>query len=159
LTAAVKLHGEQDNWKTIALSVPGRSNKACRKVASHWLSIFIHDLIFDFVKRWLHSLSPTIRKTAWTTDEDKQLLDLYNRHGPKWSTIAREIPGRTDDACSKRYREALDPNLKKGEWSAEEDEELMKLHDKFGEKWGLLGQELQRSGLGCRNRCGQQPLF
>jgi hypothetical protein len=152
LTTAVKLHGEQDNWKTIALSVPGRSNKACRKVISHCLSIFIHDLTFGFVKRWLHSLSPTIRKSAWTTDEDKQLLDLYNHHGPKWSTIAREIPGRTDDACSKRYREALDPNLKKGEWSAEEDERLMKLHDKFGEKWGLLGQELQRSGLGCRNR-------
>jgi myb proto-oncogene protein/Myb-like DNA-binding protein BAS1 len=79
---------------------------------------------------------------------------LYHRHGPKWSTIAREIPGRTDDACSKRYREALDPNLKKGEWTTEEDEELMKLHNKFGEKWGLLGQELQRSGLGCRNRYG-----
>lgn len=28
----------------------------------------------------------------------------------------------------------------------------MKLHEKFGEKWGQLGQELQRSGLGCRNR-------
>ncbi|KAF9458340.1 hypothetical protein BDZ94DRAFT_1270889 [Collybia nuda] len=133
LTAAVKVHGEQDNWKTVALSVPGRTNKACRK-------------------RWLHSLSPTIRKSAWTSSEDNLLLDLYNRHGAKWSTIARAIPGRTDDACSKRYREALDPNLKKHEWTFEEDEHLMKLYAEHGGKWGQLGQELQRSGLGCRNR-------
>jgi hypothetical protein len=33
LTAAVKLHGEQDNWKNIALSVPGRMNKACTSVS------------------------------------------------------------------------------------------------------------------------------
>lgn len=32
LKQAVAVHGENDNWKTIALSVPGRTNKACRKV-------------------------------------------------------------------------------------------------------------------------------
>ena len=32
LTQAVAIHGEVDNWKTVALSVPGRTNKACRKV-------------------------------------------------------------------------------------------------------------------------------
>lgn len=32
LIQAVAVHGEVDNWKTVALSVPGRTNKACRKV-------------------------------------------------------------------------------------------------------------------------------
>jgi hypothetical protein len=32
LTQAVALHGDADQWKTIALCVPGRTNKACRKV-------------------------------------------------------------------------------------------------------------------------------
>lgn len=32
LIQAVATHGEIDNWKTIALSVPDRTNKACRKV-------------------------------------------------------------------------------------------------------------------------------
>jgi len=32
LTQAVAIYGEYDNWKTIALSVPDRTNKACRKV-------------------------------------------------------------------------------------------------------------------------------
>ncbi|KAG6868553.1 hypothetical protein C0993_001249 [Termitomyces sp. T159_Od127] len=133
LTNAVQVHGEQENWKRVASLVPGRTNKACRK-------------------RWLHSLSPTIKKSAWTAAEDDLLISLYNIHGSKWSTIARDIPGRTDDACSKRYREALDPALKKDEWTPEEDARLMELYEKIGGKWGQVGQELQRSGLGCRNR-------
>ena len=33
LIAAVAIHGEYtEKWKTIALAVPGRTNKACRKV-------------------------------------------------------------------------------------------------------------------------------
>jgi hypothetical protein len=80
-------------------------------------------------------------------------------YGPKWSTIARHIPGRTDDACSKRYREALDPNLKKDEWSPEEDIKLMQVFNQIGGKWGQVGQELKRSGLGCRNRCGSTYMI
>lgn len=32
LTRAVANFGEHDNWKTVAQAVPGRTNKACRKV-------------------------------------------------------------------------------------------------------------------------------
>ncbi|KAJ7293763.1 hypothetical protein C8J57DRAFT_1043484 [Mycena rebaudengoi] len=133
LTSAVASFGEHDNWKKVALSVPGRTNKACRK-------------------RWLHSLSPAVKKSAWTPSEDRLLVQLYNTHGPKWSAIARQIRGRTDDACSKRYREALDPNLKKDEWTTEEDAKLIEVYARIGGKWGQVGQELRRSGLGCRNR-------
>lgn len=73
-------------------------------------------------------------------------------HGTKWSYIARHIPGRTDDACSKRYREALDPTLNKEEWTAREDERLLELFSQHGGKWLLIGQELNRSRLACRNR-------
>lgn len=103
-------------------------------------------------KRWLHSLQPNVKKSAWTADEDKLLIELYLKHGPKWSAIARQILGRTDDACSKRYREALDPNLKKEDWTPEEDAKLIEVYHLIGGKWGQVGQSLQRSGLGCRNR-------
>ncbi|KAK7694288.1 hypothetical protein QCA50_001470 [Cerrena zonata] len=133
LIQAVAVHGEVDNWKTVALSISGRTNKACRK-------------------RWLHSLSPSVKKTAWTPEEDKLLLSLYALHGTKWSVIARGISGRTDDACSKRYREALDPTLKKDEWTSEEDDRLLQVYARLGGKWGQVGHELNRSGLACRNR-------
>ncbi|KAI0336158.1 hypothetical protein GY45DRAFT_585147 [Cubamyces sp. BRFM 1775] len=133
LRQAVAIHGENDNWKAVALSVPGRTNKACRK-------------------RWLHSLSPNVKKTAWTPEEDYLLVSLYSMHGQKWSVIARHIPGRTDDACSKRYREALDPSLKRDEWTPDEDAQLLEAYSRLGGRWGIIGQELNRSGLGCRNR-------
>lgn len=34
LAAAVAVHGQVDNWKAVALAVPGRSNKACRKACT-----------------------------------------------------------------------------------------------------------------------------
>lgn len=104
------------------------------------------------MQRWLHSLSPVIKKSAWTTAEDNLLVYLYNIHGPKWSFIARQIEGRTDDACSKRYNEALDPNLKRDQWTSEEDASLLQAHVEIGGKWKEIGLKLQRSSLACRNR-------
>ena len=79
-------------------------------------------------------------------------MTLYALHGTKWSVIARGIPGRTDDACSKRYREALDPTLKKDDWTSEEEDRLLQVYARLGGKWGQVGHELNRSGLACRNR-------
>lgn len=107
----------------------------------------------------MHSLQPNVKKSAWTAEEDKLLIELYLKHGPKWSAIARQILGRTDDACSKRYREALDPNLKKEDWTPEEDERLIEVYNLIGGKWGQVGQSLQRSGLGCRNRSIEQHCY
>lgn len=114
---------------------------------------FVIDYVSHYsIKRWLHSLCPTVKKTAWTREEDELLLSLYAIHSTKWSVIARHIPGRTDDACSKRYREALDPSLKKGDWIPEEDFHLLQAYKRLGGRWGQIGAELCRSGLGCRNR-------
>jgi hypothetical protein len=100
-----------------------------------------------------------VKKTAWTPDEDQLLLELFDKFGSKWSLIARHIAGRTDDACSKRYRESLDPTLKKDQWTPVEDAKLMESYNRIGGKWGQVGQELQRSGLGCRNRFVLIRLF
>ncbi|PBK76948.1 hypothetical protein ARMSODRAFT_948809 [Armillaria solidipes] len=133
LVQVMNRNGGFENWKEVATLIPGRTNKACRK-------------------RWLHSLSPDLRKSAWTPREDALLVALHNRHKNKWSTIARFIPGRTDDACSKRFREALDPRLKKDPWTPAEDTKLLQLYSQLGPKWKEVGEEMLRSGLGCRNR-------
>jgi len=135
LRSAVAEHGDGPGvWKTVAERIPGRTNKACRK-------------------RWLHSLSPTVKKTPWTSAEDALLLKYYAVHSPpRWSFIAKHILGRTDDACAKRYREALDPSLKREEWTPEEEALLLQLTTQLGSKWTQVGQAMGRSGLACRNR-------
>ncbi|KIO26554.1 hypothetical protein M407DRAFT_61266, partial [Tulasnella calospora MUT 4182] len=106
-------------WKTIAEAIPGRTNKACRK-------------------RWKHSLHPSIKKTPWEPEEDELLLQLNAQHPGRWALIANHISGRTDDACAKRYREALDPNLKKDDWTKEEDERLLEGYSRHGAAWGKI---------------------
>jgi hypothetical protein len=92
LTQAVAQYGESDNWKLVAICVPGRSNKACRKVVRPDSSFF-NLYSFPCFQRWLHSLSPSVKKTAWTAEEDRRLLELYSVYNAKWAQIAREIPG------------------------------------------------------------------
>lgn len=157
LINAVRFHGDNtDKWKIIALAVPGRTNKACRKVRPTFQLHSKSECSSATRQRWLHSLCPSVKKCAWSAEEDQLLLSLFEKHPNKWSQIARGVPGRTDDACSKRYREALDPKLKKGEWTIEEDYHLIgalvRQADPSHPKWGAIGQELQRSGLACRNR-------
>ncbi|KAF8306040.1 hypothetical protein DL93DRAFT_2065785, partial [Clavulina sp. PMI_390] len=124
---------DTDQWIIIAANVPGRTNKSCRK-------------------RWKHSLSPTLKKTAWTKEEDELLVKLHAEYPCKWSMIAKQISGRTDDACAKRYREALDPSIKQGEWTEEEDRRLLEEYKRWGGRWASVAAQLGRSGLGCRNR-------
>jgi len=42
LIQAVAIHGQNDNWKQVALSVPGRTNKACRKVRNQQATPDVH---------------------------------------------------------------------------------------------------------------------
>jgi len=48
----------------------------------------------------------------WTASEDAVLLEAVNKHGKRWFEVAKDLPGRTDDQCAKRYREALDPSIR-----------------------------------------------
>jgi len=41
---------------------------------------------------------------------------------PLHITVASEIPGRTGQQCMHRWQKALMPGIKKGRWTAEEDE-------------------------------------
>lgn len=135
LRLAVQLYGDRtEKWAKIAACVPGRSNKKCRK-------------------RWFHSLDPSLRKGAWTEEEDQKLREGVMKYPNQWSKIADMLEGRTDDQCAKRWRESLDPSIDRSEWTTDEDERLLALYQDYGSQWQKIAQHFEgRPGLHCRNR-------
>ena len=101
------------------------------------------------------------RKSAakWTKHEDDKVRGLaleLKAHNKEidWKLVAAYVPGRDDNECMQRFRNMLDPNLRKGPWTAEEDEKIIELVKKHGAKqWTTIAEALDgRTGKQCRER-------
>ncbi|OCF32137.1 hypothetical protein I316_06293 [Kwoniella heveanensis BCC8398] len=87
------------------------------------------------------SKRPAVRR-PWTAHEDSALIAAVKQYGSSrgpgsaWSAISNAVGGhRTNKDCRKRWFHSLDPNLRKGKWSREEDEELKRLYAEMGPLW------------------------
>lgn len=79
----------------------------------------------------------------WTPAEEHDLMKLVEIYGNKrWSYIAQLINGRTGKQCRERWLNHLRPNIKKDEWTAEEERILAEGHAKLGTKWSSLAKLL-----------------
>jgi len=73
-------------------------------------------------------------KKLWTPEEDVILCNAVKQfNGRNWKKVAEALPGRTHSQAAHRWQKVLDPNLKKGPWSREEDEQLQKAVETIGE--------------------------
>ena len=106
--------------------------------------------------RWQKVLKPGLVKGPWTAKEDAIIVDLINTHGIgniKWSEISYHLPGRLGKQCRERWVNHLDPNLKKGPWSQDEDRILFEQHAALGNKWRDIAAQLPgRSENSVKNR-------
>lgn len=94
-------------------------------------------------------------KGPWRPYETKLLARLVQEHGArKWTHIAAFIPGRTAKQARERYKNHLDPSLKKGApWTPEEDAILMNTIRAIGKKWASTSKKLSgRSDNDVKNR-------
>ncbi|KAI4369896.1 hypothetical protein MLD38_018291 [Melastoma candidum] len=92
---------------------------------------------------------------GWTEEEDEKLKEAVLHYGGKnWKMIATKLPGRTDVQCLHRWQKVLDPNLVKGPWTRQEDELIVVLVGRHGEKqWSMIAKSLPgRIGKQCRER-------
>ncbi|XP_058745775.1 MYB-like transcription factor EOBI [Vicia villosa] len=90
----VKLHGE-GRWNSVArLTGLRRNGKSCRL-------------------RWVNYLRPDLKKGQITQQEESIILELHARWGNRWSTIARSLPGRTDNEIKNYWRTHFKKKTKK----------------------------------------------
>ncbi|XP_058000067.1 transcription factor MYB3R-5 isoform X2 [Hevea brasiliensis] len=93
--------------------------------------------------RWQKVLNPDLVKGPWTQEEDDKIIDLVAKYGPtKWSVIAKSLPGRIGKQCRERWHNHLNPDIKNGAWTLEEELALMNAHQIHGNKWAEIAKVL-----------------
>jgi len=61
----------------------------------------------------------------WTKENDMILYALVDKHGnTQWAKIAKEIDGADRHQCAQRWRQSLNPLVKRGSWDPIEDKKL-----------------------------------
>ncbi|XP_058735048.1 transcription factor RAX3-like [Vicia villosa] len=93
LKAYIQQHGTAGNWialpKKIGLK---RCGKSCRL-------------------RWLNYLRPNLRHGRFSEEEDNIICSLYVNIGSRWSVIAAQLPGRTDNDIKNHWNTRLKKKL------------------------------------------------
>lgn len=123
LQEAIDKYGSK-NWKVISELVPGRSSVQC-------------------LHRWSKILKPGLVKGPWSVEQDRKLLEWINSEGSKhWNQCAEFVGGRTGKQCRERWFNTLNPQIKKGEWSPEEDFIIFETYRTFGSQWTKIAKKL-----------------
>ena len=99
------------------------------------------------------------KKVPWTREEDAILIEAVKRHnGRAWKLVAELLPGRTHSQAAHRWQKVLDPNLRKGAWTDEEDQRLEQAVKMYNEgQWSRIAELVEtRNGKQCRERWRNQ---
>ncbi|KAF3657673.1 putative G-type lectin S-receptor-like serine/threonine-protein kinase-like [Capsicum annuum] len=85
-----------------------------------------------------------MKKGTWTPEEDRKLTAYIAKYGswnwrqlPKYAGLAR-----CGKSCRLRWMNHLRPNVKRGNYTKEEDEIILNLHAQLGNRWSAIAAHL-----------------
>nr|QHG11463.1 R2R3-MYB transcription factor 35 [Taxus chinensis] len=86
----------------------------------------------------------SLKKGPWTSAEDAILVEYVKKHGEgNWNAVQKQSGlFRCGKSCRLRWANHLRPNLKKGAFTAEEEQIIIELHGKLGNKWARMAAQL-----------------
>jgi hypothetical protein len=115
-------------WKSAAAFFPGKTSQ-------------------QLFERWTKVLDPRLLKGSWSRDEDEAIIKHVAQSGcTSWSKLAETLPGRLGKQCRERWFNHLNPVLSRGQWTPDEDEQIMRLHEQFGNHWSQIAAQIPARG-------------
>ena len=94
----------------------------------------------------IKTVTEEISKGPWTKEEDELLKRLVLENNvaktTKWSLIATHMRNRNSKQCRERWLNHLNPHIRKGEWTATEEEVFLEAHMRLGNAWSEIAKLL-----------------
>ena len=91
-----------------------------------------------------HTFRIIKKRMPWSEEEDKSIKTLVSKYGTgNWTLISNEMgQNRSGKQCRERWYNQLKPNVKKNNWTNEEENILFTKHMQFGNKWSDIASFL-----------------
>ncbi|KAI4367879.1 hypothetical protein MLD38_016502 [Melastoma candidum] len=85
-----------------------------------------------------------MRKGLWSKEEDDKLVAYINRYGIwNWTYMPKAAGlARSGKSCRLRWMNYLKPNLRHGNFTPEEDEEIIRQRRLLGNRWAAIASKL-----------------
>ncbi|KAM7498203.1 hypothetical protein LguiA_022617 [Lonicera macranthoides] len=85
-----------------------------------------------------------MKKGTWSQEEDEKLRSYIQKYG-HWNWI--QLPkfaglSRCGKSCRLRWLNYLQPNIKRGNYTKEEEDLILKSHEEHGNKWWIIAAKL-----------------
>jgi len=91
-----------------------------------------------------------IKGGVWKNSEDEVLKAAVMKYGlNQWPRVASLLPRKTAKQCKARWFEWLDPEIKKTEWTKEEEERLLHLAKVMSSQWRTIAPLVGRTAAQC----------
>nr|GMD29623.1 myb-related protein 306-like [Ipomoea batatas] len=87
-----------------------------------------------------------LKKGPWTPDEDKKLLAYIEQYGHgSWRALpAKAGLQRCGKSCRLRWNNYLRPDIKRGNFSLQEEQSIIQLHALLGNRWSAIASHLPK---------------
>lgn len=136
-----------DDWAEDEVLLLRRLVETYKDTAPRWNEVsanFTNHSPIECLTKWQSLTNPPVikGKGSWTAEEDAILREKRQLYGRKWAKIAAHLPGRQGKQCRERFVNHLDPELKKGEWTDDEEAILIAMHEQYGNRWANISKNL-----------------
>ncbi|CAA0825595.1 myb domain protein 16 [Striga hermonthica] len=87
-----------------------------------------------------------LKKGPWTPEEDQKLLAYIQKHGHgSWRALPPKAGlQRCGKSCRLRWTNYLRPDIKRGEFSLQEQQTIIQLHALLGNRWSAIASHLPK---------------